>query len=319
MIRTLLFATLAAWTVNLVHGQARPPPTITSKPVQPPSNDADWLDIDALFYSVVPPVDGDDDGTMEYPPTDCYANWCFPAGMFVDMVVNHCNSTLTNIQPNKLPQTAQELEAIVGECICGIGGPTAGKSAPSKDVFLGIAQMWKTCASCLNGSTGVNDPNHASILSPSKFARACACVEPGPVQALINMQDPTWECPKIDQDRLRSARRAGSGLPVRRPTVSTSSAAPGPTTPSAAPSVAPAQASVGRAPANATPAPAQPAANPAPGNAVPVAPAPNPAQAPAPTPAQGVAAPGQTERAAAASFEGFSGAAFSPFGAGRNP
>ncbi|TPX61320.1 hypothetical protein PhCBS80983_g01174 [Powellomyces hirtus] len=272
LLPLLLLLTLLASSVTaqLVPGApSSPQPPQLGKPQVPPRLEEEWLDPDALFYALVEPGAGDDGG--EYPADDCFANWCFPSGMFVDLVMSHCNSTLSNLQPQKLPKSPRELEQLLGDCICG------NQKGQAKELFSTVASMWKTCATCLNGATGVRDPHHASVVAATAFNRACACEMPGPVQALMHMQDPGWTCEKLDQDKLRNGRRAG-GANGRRP-VPTSAPPPSAV---ASPSVAPVplpNAVLTAPPAvpSASATPAAPAPAPAPNT-----PAPPPAAAPAP-------------------------------------
>ncbi|KAJ3185421.1 hypothetical protein HDU87_000040 [Geranomyces variabilis] len=259
MLVSQLLAVVAAAAVTSVHAQApAAAATLTATPQGPPKLQHDWLDQDELFYALVAPIPGDDDGTMPYPADDCYANWCFPAGMFVDLVVGHCNSTLQKLQPNRLPQNVVDLESLLGECICG------NQDGEAHQLFSTVASMWTTCATCLNGKTGIKDPNHASLIPAQAFNKACACKDPGPVQALIKMQDPSWTCKTVDQDKLRNGRRPSAGQNVVQP-VTTSSAAP--------------------AAAAATPLPPPPAAAASPSAAVSARPAPVAAASPPPAPA----------------------------------
>ncbi|KAJ3153271.1 hypothetical protein HDU89_000902 [Geranomyces variabilis] len=301
MLVSQLLAFVAAIAITSVHAQA-PAATLTATPQGPPKLQHDWLDQDELFYALVAPIPGDDDGTMPYPADDCYANWCFPAGMFVDLVVGHCNSTLQKLQPNRLPQNVVELESLLGECICG------NQDGQAHQLFSTVASMWTTCATCLNGKTGIKDPNHASLVPAQAFNKACACKDPGPVQALIKMQDPSWTCTTIDQDKLRNGRRPSAGQNVVRPAATTSSAAPAaaaatPLPPPPAASVLavpaalpPSSAAVSARPAApaASPSPAPPAAaGPAaapPAGAVPASAVPAPAAPAAPVPAAGAPA-----------------------------
>ncbi|KAJ3149108.1 hypothetical protein HDU86_007051 [Geranomyces michiganensis] len=290
MLVSHLLVLVAAVAAARVHAQVAPPAALNTAAQPPPKIEHDWLDQDELFYKLVAPIPGDDDGTMPYPATDCYANWCFPAGMFVDLVVGHCNSTLQKLQPNRLPQNAVELESLLAECICG------NQEGQARQLFSTIASMWTTCATCLNGKTGIKDPDHASLVPAQAFNKACACKDPGPVQALIRMQDPSWTCTTVDQDKLRNGRRPSAGQNVVRPPVATPSAlvvpAPvslAPPPPAASVAVPPAAAVSARPLASVAALPVPVAASPVPA-AVP-APAPAPAPTPAPAPAPAVAQP----------------------------
>ncbi|KAI9097252.1 hypothetical protein DFS34DRAFT_650063 [Phlyctochytrium arcticum] len=175
-------------------------------PQAPPTIKEKFLDTDDLFYSLVPELPSDD-FFAEYPPDDCFANWCFPAGMFVDLAVKHCNSTLTKLTSQTLPSTPAEVDRLFGECLCG--------SDNDKDMQQNIMSMWKTCITCLNGKTGVRDPKHASAIEASRWTRACSCKKPGVMEAMLNLGNPGWNCTEYDEDRLRAGMR--SGRAVMRP------------------------------------------------------------------------------------------------------
>ncbi|KAJ3018391.1 hypothetical protein HKX48_002942 [Thoreauomyces humboldtii] len=203
---------------------ATPSATLMATPTSAPHLASTWLDEDALFFALVKPVAGDqddgDDVDVIYPATDCYAQWCFPDGFFIDMVMSHCNTTITQLSDNNLPKTSADLESLLAECICG--NQDAGEGS---QLFTSITSMWKTCASCLNKSNGIQDPDHGSALMPGMFGKACACTDPGPVRALLNMQDPSWQCKVYDQSKLRTGRRGGAPG-ARQPTMSVASPAP---------------------------------------------------------------------------------------------
>ncbi|KAJ3289273.1 hypothetical protein HK104_007565 [Borealophlyctis nickersoniae] len=190
--------------------------------------------------------------------SDCINDWCGGSGQFIDTIMKRCNSTLSKINPNSPPE-ATEVKKMLGDCICG--------SSDDGDGLDALSAGWATCVRCLNGLYGIQDSMYRSSMNDTTFTDACACVEPGRLDAVLNMSNSSFVCTKKDATLL-GGRNRKRPVPNIKATPTNNATAPAASTSggSARATASGAPAATSQAPAAATNRPAtntaqQPAAN----------------------------------------------------------
>ncbi|KAJ3417010.1 hypothetical protein HDV05_007492 [Chytridiales sp. JEL 0842] len=117
----------------------------------------------------------------------CLLNQCSGPGALINLWLNTCNNTITRIVPSR-PPTLKDIKSLLSQCICG-------KTDDSKygTHRLAIMNAWKTCSDCyVTGFPG----NPWTSFNETVFIKACACEEPGPLDALLNVFNPNFQCTK---------------------------------------------------------------------------------------------------------------------------
>jgi hypothetical protein len=126
-------------------------------------------------------------------------NQCTGPGALVNQIFNLCNNTIARIVPTR-PPTIKDIKSLLSQCICG---KTTDDPLYNPNQ-IAIANAWKACASCYTEGYPT-DPWTA--FNDTMFSKACACEEPGPIDALMNVFNPEFKCAK------QSVTRGALGAP----------------------------------------------------------------------------------------------------------
>ncbi|KAI8905002.1 hypothetical protein EDD86DRAFT_249232 [Gorgonomyces haynaldii] len=122
---------------------------------------------------------------------DCYWDMCGPAGGFIDLMMKKCNSTVLQIN-TQAPMTPQIARSTVESCLCG----------KTDDDFEELNGLWQQCVGCLASGW---DTKRSSVLNYTSFENACRCTNPGKLEALTHMTDPSFVC--YERTRSQSGGR----------------------------------------------------------------------------------------------------------------
>ncbi|KAJ3218731.1 hypothetical protein HDU67_004251 [Dinochytrium kinnereticum] len=145
-----------------------------SKVYEPVNIMAKSLDDDTAedFYSAMDPNNTD----------FCMSTACVGPGMLVNTIMQVCNQTIQSISPST-PPTIEGVKKLISKCICG----TTGSESGSVGLRSAILASWFTCQNCYREFYRMN------VLNQTMFNKACDCVEPGPIDALMAYSRPGEE------------------------------------------------------------------------------------------------------------------------------
>ncbi|KAJ3050280.1 hypothetical protein HK097_008768 [Rhizophlyctis rosea] len=180
----LLAATLLSLT-TICGGQTNQGIPATAPPI-----------VDEQKLMLAPMMDALDPNPTDAP--DCMNDWCGGTGQFIDTIMKRCNSTLGKFNPNN-PPTMDAVKKALGSCICG--------ATDDQDGLDTLSSTWSTCVRCLNGGYGIRDEKFSSRLNDTAFTNACACEQPGQLDAILNMSNSSFSCTKRNNDMLGGRRR----------------------------------------------------------------------------------------------------------------
>ncbi|KAI8853303.1 hypothetical protein BC829DRAFT_486905 [Chytridium lagenaria] len=151
-----------------------------SKVYYPTNIYAKYLNDDVAedFYSAFDPSQSD----------FCMSQYCVGPGMLINTILQVCNATIQSISPS-LPPTASDVKKLLSKCICGTTGSESGSVGARSEILA----SWFVCANCYR------EFYQMKTLNQTEFNRACDCIEPGPIDALMAFSRPQEEftCKKV--------------------------------------------------------------------------------------------------------------------------